>query len=94
MDYTKTAKELDIHEGEEVIIKTRWGEIRQIAHLTDRIHPKVVNTAYGWWFPEAGADIQYEWKRSNFNMLTSTEILGKEFGTPNLKGICCSISKG
>jgi anaerobic selenocysteine-containing dehydrogenase len=89
-----TAKELGIHEGEEVIIKTRWGEMRQIAHLTDRIHPKVVNAAYGWWFPEATADSQYQWKRSNFNMLTSTKRLGKEFGTPNLKGICCAISKG
>lgn len=36
---------------------------------------------------------QFEWRKSNYNMLTSAEILGKEFGTPNLKGIGCSIRR-
>jgi anaerobic selenocysteine-containing dehydrogenase len=88
-----TAKRYGIHEGDEVIIKTRIGEIIQTAHLTEDIHPKVIYSAYGWWFPEAKVEEQYDWKRSNFNMLTFANKLGKEFGTPNLKGIGCAIMR-
>jgi len=35
----------------------------------------------------------FGWDRSNFNMLTSTEKLGRQFGTPNLKGINCRIRR-
>ncbi|MGW8303869.1 MAG: molybdopterin-containing oxidoreductase family protein, partial [Desulfobacterales bacterium] len=86
-----TAEKLGIKDGDAVIIETRHGEITQIAQVTDAIHPKVINAAYGWWFPEAKSEDQYDWKTSNFNMLTSMETLGKEFGTPNLKGIGCRI---
>jgi anaerobic selenocysteine-containing dehydrogenase len=86
-----TAKEYGISEGDKVIIKTRMGEITQVAHLTESVHPKVIYSAYGWWFPEGSAGNQYDWQSSNFNMLTSTEKLGKEFGTPNLKAIGCTI---
>ena len=86
-----TAEEYHISEGADVVIKTRHGQITQTAHLTDSIHPQVVHAAYGWWFPEGDAARQYEWERANFNILTSTDEVGKEFGTPNLKGIVCSI---
>ena len=59
--------------------------------MTDRMHPEVVNASHGWWFPEAGPDGQYDWQSANYNMLTSTGRLGKEYGTPNLKGIPCRI---
>jgi anaerobic selenocysteine-containing dehydrogenase len=91
--HPETAEQLGIKDGDAVIIETRHGEITQIAQLTDAIHPKVINAAYGWWFPEAKSEDQYDWKTSNFNMLTSMETLGKEFGTPNLKGIGCSIRR-
>jgi anaerobic selenocysteine-containing dehydrogenase len=55
--------------------------------------PGVVLSAYGWWFPEAGIERLFDWEKSNFNMLTSTDKLGKAFGTPNLKGIGCRIRK-
>jgi anaerobic selenocysteine-containing dehydrogenase len=88
-----TAQAQGIRDGDEVIIETRCGAITQIAHLTDRIHPRVVLSAYGWWFPEAGEERLFDWQKSNFNMLTSVEKLGKAFGTPNLKGIACRIRK-
>jgi len=47
----------------------------------------------GWWFPEAPADTQYGWRESNFNMLTSAERLGKEYGTPNIRALGCRIRK-
>lgn len=91
--HPETAAKHHIQEGDEVIVETKSGEIVQIAHLTNAIHPKVIFAAYGWWFPEGNAALQYEWEKSNFNMLTSTENVGKEFGTPNLKGIGCRIRR-
>ena len=89
--HPETAERCGINEGDEVIIKTRTGEIRQFAHLTDKIHPRVIYSAFGWWFPEAKAETQYDWEKSNFNILTSARELGREFGTPNVKGIGCAI---
>jgi anaerobic selenocysteine-containing dehydrogenase len=84
---------LGVKDGDAVIIETVKGEITQVAHVTDTIHPKVINASYGWWFPEAKPESQYDWKTANFNMLTSVETLGKEFGTPNLKGLSCRIRR-
>lgn len=89
--HPETASLFGIKEGDEIVIETRKGRITQFAHVTDAIHPKIVNAAYGWWFPEGKAEEQYDWESANFNILTSTEKLGKEFGTPNLKGIGCRI---
>ena len=89
----ETAEKHGIKEGDEVVIETRCGRITQFAHITDTIHPGVIQAAYGWWFPEGDIETGYEWKKSNYNILTSTENIGKEFGTPNLKGIPCKISR-
>jgi anaerobic selenocysteine-containing dehydrogenase len=91
--HPETAEKLGIKDGDAIIIETRKGTITQIAHVTDSIHPKVINASYGWWFPEAKAESQYDWQTANFNMLTSMETLGKEFGTPNLKGLSCRIRR-
>ncbi|MCP4352442.1 MAG: molybdopterin-dependent oxidoreductase [Desulfobacterales bacterium] len=91
--HPETAEKYGIHEGDELIVETRSGSITQFAHLSEKIHPGVVFAAYGWWFPEEKAEAQYEWEKSNFNILTSVEKLGKEFGTPNLKGINCRIAR-
>jgi len=88
-----TATKYGIAEGDATIIETKLGEIIQIAHLTDIVDPRAINASYGWWFPEGEADSLCEWKKSNLNILTSTEKLGKEFGTPNLKGIGCKIRR-
>jgi anaerobic selenocysteine-containing dehydrogenase len=91
--HPETAEKFGIKDGDAVIIETRKGAITQMAHVTDTIHPKVINASYGWWFPEAQAESQFDWKTANFNILTSMETLGKEFGTPNLKGIACRIRR-
>jgi anaerobic selenocysteine-containing dehydrogenase len=91
--HPQTAAEQDIGDNDEVIIETRFGKITQVARLTDTVDPRVVYAAYGWWFPEENIENLYGWQRSNFNMLTSTENLGQEFGTPNLKGINCRIRR-
>jgi anaerobic selenocysteine-containing dehydrogenase len=91
--HPETAEKYGIIQGDAVVIETRKGAITQFAHVTESIHPNVVNASYGWWFPEKGAEVQYDWQTSNFNILTSVEKLGNAFGTPNLKGIGCSIRR-
>ena len=89
--HPQTARKNNINQDDEVVIETRHGRIRQFAHLTDAVQPQVVFANYGWWFPEEKEVDLYGWDRSNFNMLTTTENIGREFGTPNLKGINCRI---
>jgi len=89
--HPETAGKYGIKDGDEVIIETRNGKITQIANLTDTVDPRIINASHGWWFPEESPESQYGWEKSNLNMLTSTEKLGKEYGTPNLKGIGCRI---
>ncbi|MCD6153569.1 MAG: molybdopterin-dependent oxidoreductase [Syntrophobacterales bacterium] len=91
--HPETAGKYGINEGDEVIIETRNGKITQIANLTDTVHPGIINASHGWWFPEESPESQYGWEKSNLNMLTSVEKIGKEFATPNLKGIGCKISR-
>ncbi len=91
--HPQTAAAYGINENDDIIIETPSGQINQVAHLTDTVHPRVIYAAYGWWYPEEKAGL-YGWNRSNFNMLTSTEQLGRQFGTPNLKGINCRIRRG
>ena len=88
-----TAARYGIADGDEVVIETKYGAITQRACVTDNIHPRVVSAAIGWWFPEGSPETQFDWRKSNFNMLTSMGKLGKEFGTPNMKKLPCRIRK-
>ncbi|PKM76828.1 MAG: molybdopterin oxidoreductase [Firmicutes bacterium HGW-Firmicutes-15] len=92
--HPETAASYGINDGDKVVIETKYGEIVQVAKVTDIVHPRVISAALGWWFPEGDAAKQFEWQKSNFNMLTSAGKLGKEFGTPNLKNLPCRIRKG
>ncbi len=91
--HPQTASALGIADKDEIVIETQFGRIKQYAALSADIHPQVIFAAYGWWQIEASQEGGLDWKRSNFNMLTSTKVLGREFGTPNLKGIGCRIWK-
>jgi anaerobic selenocysteine-containing dehydrogenase len=91
--HPETASKHGINEGDHVVIETRFGKITHIAHLTDIVDPRVISASHGWWFPEAKAESLFDWEKSNFNMLTSTEKLSKQYGTPNLKGIGCRIRR-
>ncbi|MHC1725975.1 MAG: molybdopterin-dependent oxidoreductase [Syntrophobacteraceae bacterium] len=91
--HPETAAALGISDGDKVVIATKHGEIVQVARVTDIVHPRIVSAALGWWFPEADASRQFDWQKSNFNMLTSIGKLGREFGTPNIKNIPCRVRR-
>ncbi|HSM73588.1 MAG TPA: molybdopterin-dependent oxidoreductase [Desulfobacterales bacterium] len=89
--HPETAAACGIADGAAMVIETPHGAVTQHARVTDAVRPGVVFAAYGWWFPEKGAAAQFDWQSANFNMLTSTATLGREFGTPNLKAIACRV---
>jgi anaerobic selenocysteine-containing dehydrogenase len=89
--HPETAARYAIRENEPIVIETETGRIEQVARLTARVHPGVVCADYGWWFPEEPEAQGFGWDRSNYNLLTSIENLGREFGTPRLKGLACRI---
>jgi anaerobic selenocysteine-containing dehydrogenase len=91
--HPETAGKYNIKEGDPVLIETPYGKITQVAYFTEALDPRVLCAAHGWWFPEGSPETQYDWQKSNFNMLTSVGKLGKEYGTPNLKGLPCRVSK-
>ncbi len=89
--HPRTAAQAGIQAGDQVRIETPFGAMTQAAHLSHGLDPRVVCASHGWWFPEGNPQSQYDWRTANFNMLTSARNLGKEFGTPNLKGLPCRI---
>jgi len=91
--HPETAGKFGIAEGDKVLIETPYGKITQTAYFSDALDARVLCAAHGWWFPEGNPETQYDWQASNFNMLTSVGKLGKEYGTPNLKGLPCRVSK-
>ncbi|MFO7861539.1 MAG: molybdopterin-dependent oxidoreductase [Desulfosalsimonas sp.] len=86
-----TAKSLGITNGSQVRIETRKGSIVQTALLTPEVSPEVVCAVHGWWFLESGAHRRQSWQAANFNMLTSANTLGRQFGTPRMRAIACRI---
>ena len=73
--HPETAAKLGIGDGDWAYIETRRGVIKQKAHLTSGIDPRVVNIESHWWFPEQPA--QEPWLhgvwQSNANVLTLDE---------------------
>ena len=90
---SRTAREYGLAEGDQATVETRFGRMTQTVHVTEKVAPGIVYAASGWWFPEGNPAEQFGWEQANYNLLTSTDTLGKEFGTPNLKGIGCRIHK-
>jgi anaerobic selenocysteine-containing dehydrogenase len=89
----QTADKLGMKDGDWIFIETKKGKITQKLVIDPDTDPRVINAAWGWWFPEDGAETGYGWKKSNFNMLTGYEQIAPPVGTPQLKGIPCRICK-
>ncbi len=92
--HPKTADTLGIRNGDWVYIETKRASIKQKAHLTTDIDPRVVGVDYAWWFPEKGASELYGWAESNINMLTDNKPpFNREIGSTNLRGMLCKVYK-
>jgi anaerobic selenocysteine-containing dehydrogenase len=91
--HPETARIIGVSEGDWVRIATPKGDIRQRVRISGRLDPRVVYLDYGWWFPEEDPASLFGWDRANVNVLTGNDRLGREMGTPNLRGFPCRIEK-
>lgn len=74
-------------------IENSRGKIRQVAKVTKGIDPRVINTEFGWWFPEDPAPEYGIWK-TNANVLTSNKPpYDPAMGTYQLRALFCKVSK-
>jgi len=88
-----TAKALQIEDGDWAFVESPRGKVKFRAKLFDGIHPRVVTTEFGWWFPERGPP-DYGWAESNINVLTMDgPPLDPGMGATNLKGLMCKVSR-
>jgi anaerobic selenocysteine-containing dehydrogenase len=88
--HPETALELSINDGALVYIETPSGKIQMEAKLTDSILKNVVNTQYGWWFPEEEAP-EYGWKRSSVNLLFGKTLCDPDIGSESLRSSLCKV---
>jgi anaerobic selenocysteine-containing dehydrogenase len=94
MIHPEAAKKLGIEDGDPVCIETEMGKIIQKASMNGEIDPRMVGVDYGWWFPEKGPISNFGWDESNTNVIIDDRgPYGREFGTPNLRGLICKICK-
>ena len=89
----KTAAKLGIEEGDWVWIETPRGRVRQTAHLTNGIDPRVVDAQHNWWYPEKSAETQHGLFDSNINVLTSNTEVEPMVGAEVYRGLLCKIYK-
>ena len=81
-----------IDDGSWVIIETNLGRITQKVAFDATIDPGIICADYGWWNPEASESDLFGWQESNVNILIDYgAVVGKEMGTPQLRGIPCRI---
>jgi thiosulfate reductase / polysulfide reductase chain A len=92
-----TAKALGVAEGDWVKIITPHGTIRQRAHLTDSIHPRMADAQHGWWFPErpAAEPELFGVMESNANVLCpdGPEFCSPEIGSWPYTALLCRIER-
>jgi anaerobic selenocysteine-containing dehydrogenase len=89
--HPKTAEELGIKDGDWIYIESKYGRCKQRAKVTPGIHPRVVHSQHGWWFPEKPApepSLFGTWD-SNINLLLPSGWTGKAgFGYPFKSQMC------
>jgi anaerobic selenocysteine-containing dehydrogenase len=91
--HPETGKKNGITDGSWIIIEAALGRITQKAAFDSAIDPGVVCVDYGWWTPESSEEKLFGWQDSNVNILIDDGIaVGREMGTPQLRGIPCRIS--
>jgi anaerobic selenocysteine-containing dehydrogenase len=92
--HPETAAQMMVADGDWVGLETprKPGErVRLKAKTTDAIDPRVVNAAYGWWFPEKPGP-EHGCFESNVNVVLTMDPPWEEIcGSVPLKGTLCRI---
>ena len=94
--HPETALELGISDGDDVMVETPEGKIRQKAKLTDKIDPRVVHADSHWWYPEKPCkepSLGGVWE-SNINAITFDDPKYNSFeGDTPISALLCKIYK-
>jgi len=94
--HPRTALELGVSDGDEIIIETPEGKITQKAKLSNRIDPRVVHADSHWWYPEKPLKdpiLGGVWE-SNINSITFDNPKYNSFeGDTPLSAILCKVYK-
>ncbi|MBW1805058.1 MAG: molybdopterin-dependent oxidoreductase, partial [Deltaproteobacteria bacterium] len=89
-----TANRLEIEEDDWIYIETKWGKIKQKAHLSTTVDPRVIVVAHAWWFPERDETELFCFQDSNYNVLTTHRPpFNNEVGSFNIRGLACKVYK-
>jgi anaerobic selenocysteine-containing dehydrogenase len=93
--HPETAEKLGIKDGDWIYIESKHGRCQQRAKLTSAIHPQVIHSQHGWWFPEKPGpepSLFGAWE-SNINLLLPSGWVGRAgFGYP-FKSQMCRVYK-
>ena len=92
--HPSTCARLGLDDGDNVYIETQRGRIKQKLRFNPDLDPRVVNVAYGWWYPERDHKDLYGWAEANINILTTNDPPhDPAMGSVNLRGIMCKVMK-
>lgn len=90
----KTAKGLGIQDGDWVFLETIYfGDKERIklkADLVEGMHPDVVFTANGWWYPEQPGP-EHGIFESNASVVVAPEVCDPIFGSSNIRSVPCRV---
>ena len=83
-----------IEQGEEVTVKSPWGQCKMVAYVTDHIHPRVVSAPFGWHYPEKGEAGLFGDDSPNINLAVGVDPPNDpNIGVAYLKPLMCDIVK-
>ena len=92
-----TAQKLGLEEGDWALISTPQGKIRQRVNISEEIHPQMVDSQHGWWFPERDQKLPelFGVFESNANMLCpdDPEFCSPEIGSWPHSALLCRVEK-
>ncbi|WP_180326564.1 molybdopterin-containing oxidoreductase family protein [Raoultibacter phocaeensis] len=85
-----TARENGIEDGDWVCIESSMGSIKQVAHLTAGIDPRVVHCDHDWWFPEksAQAGLHGAFDCNPNAIVDNDKVSDPATGTDNFSTLC------
>jgi anaerobic selenocysteine-containing dehydrogenase len=87
-----TAKKLGLDDDDMIYIETPRGRIKQKLRYNNDLDPRIVVTAFGWWFPESDYSSLFGWNKANLNILTTNKPpFDPAMGSTNLRGFLCKV---
>ena len=92
-----TAKQLGLAEGKWAWVETPHGRIRLLTHVSDTVHPRMLDVQHDWWFPERpGKDPElFGVFESNANVLCpdAAQYCSPEIGSWPHSALLCRIEQ-